>query len=300
MLKYVFPFLAALLLAPLAALHAAPNPSNRIAPGKEFVYKTSHGQPQKIEVYFPKDHDPAKERLPAVLLFHGGGWSGGNLVQFRYACDYFAKRGLVAATADYYMHSESERAALGPGGKRKRACVTDAVSALRWFKQHADELGIDPERIVLGGGSAGGHIAMMATLNRSLDDPSDPTNIDTSVVGFLLFNPAFTTKGRDNDDEVDVFTHLKPGIAPSLFMFGEKDAWKPASDELVPALRKSGAQAKMLVADGVGHSFWMQPEWYDCCLVECDHFLVSLGVLKGDALLRKPAHTDFNPEKSTP
>ena len=291
--------LTALLLATPAVLCAAPNPSNHIPPGKVFVYKTSHGQPQNIEVYFPKGHDPAKAKVPGVLLFHGGGWSGGDLSQFRYACDYFARRGLVAATANYYLHPKEEQKALGPGGKRKRVCVTDGISAIRWFKQHAGELGIDPKRIVLGGGSAGGHIAMMATLNRRLDDPSDPTNIDTSVIGFLLFNPAFTTKGRDNDDEVDVFTHLKPGIAPSLFMFGEKDAWKAASDELVPALRKSGAQAKMFVADGVSHSFWMRPEWYDCCLVECDRFLVSLGLLKGEALLRKPAGTDFNPQKSS-
>lgn len=57
--------------------------------------------------------------------------------------------------------------------------------------------------------------------------------------------------------------------------------------------------AALLVADGGGHSFWMQPEWYDCSLVECDRFLVSLGVLKGEPLLQKPASINFNPEKSS-
>ncbi len=287
-------------LASLDLLHAEPNPSNHIPPGKVFVYKTSHGQPQKIEVYFPKNFDPTKEKVPGVLLIHGGGWSGGDLSQFRYACEYFAKRGLVAATANYYMHNESERADLGPGGKRKRVCVTDGVSALRWFKQHAEELGIDPKRVVIGGGSAGGHIAMLATLNRGLDDSSDPKDIDTSVIGYLLFNPAFTADGGDHDDEVDIFKHLKPGIAPSLFMFGEQDPWKPAAEKLLPELRRTGARAELFVADGVGHSFWMQPKWYDCCLVECDRFLVSLGLLKGEPLVHKPSGTDFNPKKSSP
>jgi acetyl esterase/lipase len=277
----------------------APNFNGRTKPGKTFVYKTSHGQPQQWEVFFPKNHDPAKGKLPAVLFFHGGGWSGGTPDVFRYACDYFAKRGLVAATATYYMHSESEQKELGKGGQRKRVCVTDAVSAIRWFKQHAAELGIDPKRIVVGGASAGGHIAMLATLSRGLDDPSDPKDIDTSVVGYLLFNPAFTKKGADHDDEVDVFAHLKPGIAPSLFMFGDIDQWKPASDALVPALRKSGARVEMLVADNVGHSFWSLPEWYDCVLVECDRFLVSLGLLKGEPLVTKPASIDFNPHKTS-
>lgn len=44
----------------------------------------------------------------------------------------------------------------------------------------------------------------------------------------------------------------------------------------------------------------MQPKWYDCCLVESDRFLVSLGVLKGEALVHKPAGIDFNPQKSDP
>ena len=286
----------AALLLPAAALRAAP----QVQPGKEFTYKTSHGQPQRLEVYFPAKHDPRAAKVPGVLLFHGGGWAGGDRTQFRYVCGYFAKRGLVAATADYYMHPKEELKVLGPGGARKRVCVTDAASALRWFEQHADELGVDPQRIVVGGGSAGGHLAMLATLNRSLDDPLDPKGVDTAVVGYLLFNPAFTSKGRDRDEDVDVFAHLKPGIAPSLFLFGEKDGWKAASDELLSALRKLGAKASMLVADDEGHSFWRKPEWSDMCLVECDRFLVSLGVLKGEPLVSKPAGKDFNPQKSKP
>lgn len=292
--------ITAVLLAPLTMLHAEPNPSNRPATGKVFDYKTSHGQPQKMEIYFPKNFDPAKEKVPGILLFHGGGWSGGDLSQFRYACDYFAKRGLVAATANYYMHSEDERKALGPGGERKRVCVTDGVSALRWFKQHADELGIDPNRIVVGGGSAGGHIALLATLQRDLDDPADPKDIDTSVAGYLFFCSAFTTDGKDNDKLVDAFAQLKPGIAPSLFLFGEQDPWLPATEKLVPALRQTGARAELLVADNVGHMFFMKPGWYDCALVECDRFLVSLGVLSGEPLVHKPDGIDFDPQKSNP
>ena len=121
----------------------------------------------------------------------------------------------------------SPESSLGPGGKHNRACVTDAVSSIRWFKQHASELGVDPERVIGGGGSADGHLAMLATLNRGLDDPADPKGFNTSVPGYLLFNPAFTSKGRDPDDDVDVFAHLISWIAPSLFLLGETDAGKP-------------------------------------------------------------------------
>jgi len=297
-MKYIITLLT-LSLASLTVLQAQPNPGNSTSPGKVFVYKTSHGQPQKMEVYFPEIHGSGTSKVPGVLLFHGGGWKGGDLNQFRYACAYFAKRGLVAATANYYMNSEDETKALPQGASRKRVCVTDAVSALRWFKQHADELGIDPNRIVVGGGSAGGHIPLLASLQRDLDDPADPKGIDTSVLGYLFFCSAFTTDGKDNDKSVDAFAQLKPGIAPSLFLFGEQDPWLPATEKLVPALRKTGARAELLVADKVGHMFFMKPGWYDCALVECDRFLVSLGLLSGEPLVHKPAGIDFNPKKSS-
>jgi len=98
---------------------------------------------------------------------------------------------------------------------------------------------------------------------------------------------------------VDAFAQLKPGIAPSLFLFGEQDPWLPATEKLVPALRKTGASAHLLVADNVGHMFFMKPSWYDCALVECDRFLVKLGVLSGEPLVHKPASMDFDPKKSS-
>jgi acetyl esterase len=291
--------LLGVLLVPLAALNAEPSPNVHVAPGKVYVYKTSHGQPQKMEIYFPETHGKGTNKVPGVLLFHGGGWSGGDLSQFRYACQYFAKRGLVAATANYYMNREAETKALPHGVSRKEVCVTDGVSALRWFKQHADELGIDPKRVVIGGGSAGGHIALLATLQRDLDDPADPKGIDTSVLGYLFFCSAFTTDGKDNDSKVDAFAHLRPGIPPSLFLFGEQDPWLPATEKLVPALRKTGAHAELLVADKVGHMFFMNPKWYDTALTECDRFLISLGVLSGEPLVHKPAGVDFDSKKSS-
>ena len=159
--------------------------------GKPYIYKHSAGKPRQMEIYFPPGHDPAKAKVPGVILFHGGSWSGGNLNQFRVACAYFASRGLVCATAEYQMLNAADAKNLPAGETKKRVCVTDAKSAIRWFKQHADELGIDPQRIIAGGGSAGGHISALATMNPGLNDPADPKDIDTSVVAYLWFNPAF-------------------------------------------------------------------------------------------------------------
>ncbi|MFM8981906.1 MAG: alpha/beta hydrolase, partial [Spartobacteria bacterium] len=197
--------------------------------GKLYLYKHSGGESREMEVFFPPNHDPAKSRAPGLILFHGGNWKGGSLAQFRIACAYFASRGMVCATASYRMLPNAEAKILPPGESRKRVCVTDAKSAIRWFKQHARELGFDPERLVVGGASAGGHISALATLNPGLNDPVDPEGIDTRALAFLWFNPAFSPDDA-NDPEINVQRHLAADLPPALVFFGDKDPWKKGWD----------------------------------------------------------------------
>src|SRR5437763_853464 len=73
---------------------------------------------------FPAIGSLQRTRRRGVILFHGGGWSGGNLEQFRHACKYLASRGLVAATANYRMLRKDEPGKLPPGESKKRVCIT--------------------------------------------------------------------------------------------------------------------------------------------------------------------------------
>lgn len=267
---------------------AAPSERAAKTPGKSFVYKHSGGKPQEMEIYFPSDWEPAKRKVPGVILFHGGGWSGGTLDQFRHAGHYLASRGLVAATANYRMLTRAERGTLPAAESFKRVCITDAKSAIRWFKQKADELGIDPARIITGGGSAGGHIAVLATLNPGLNDPADPAGIDTSVAAYLLFNPAFDPKDH-GDRDVDVLAHLTAKLPPAILFFGTKDQWKAGSEAALRRLAELGNQsAEMWLADEQGHSFFNRPPWQDITLHAADRFLVEHGFLQGPPTLPAP------------
>jgi len=258
-------------------------------PGKEFIYKHSSGKPQALEVYFPDGHDPAKAKVPCVLLFHGGGWSSGDLSTFRYDCQYFASRGLVAATANYYMVPKDERKKLPAGTSRKSFCITDAKSAIRWMKQHAVELGIDPTRIIVGGGSAGGHISILSTINLGLNDPADPKEFDTSVAAYLLFNPALSAADAKYP-EVDALNYLKAGFPPAIVFFGTEDKWKNGWDTAYRKLKTFGAgdRINLRLAEGESHAFFNKQPWKDLTIIEADRFLVSLGLLKGEPTL-KPA-----------
>ncbi len=269
---------------PGGAAAAAP----KTEPGKVFVYKQSAGKPQEMEVYFPKDWTPSN-RVPGILLFHGGSWTGGTLDQFRYACRYFATRGLVAATANYRMLPKSEQKGLTAGESYKRVCVTDAKTAIRWFKQHAGELGIDPKRVITGGGSAGGHVSVLATTTPGLDDPSDPPGFDTSVVAYVLFNPAFHETDA-GDPPIDVLRHLRADLPPAIMFFGTDDGWKKGADAALAKLKVLGnTTTEMWLAKGQAHSFFNKPPWQDITLAAADRFLVRLGLLKGDCTLPAPA-----------
>jgi acetyl esterase len=257
--------------------------------GKPYIYKESAGKPRQMEIYFPPNHDPAKAKVPGMILFHGGSWTGGSLGQFRIACAYFASRGLVCATAEYQMLSKPDAAKLPSGETRKRVCVTDAKSAIRWFKQHAGELGIDPQRIITGGGSAGGHISALATMNPGLNDPADPKDIDTSVVAYLWFNPAFATDD-DKDPEIDILRHLKADLPPAIAFFGDKDPWKKGWDTAHAKWKSLGTKTiDLQIATGQSHSFFNNGPWQTVTLIAADQFLVKQGLLTGEPTKTMPA-----------
>jgi len=125
-------------------------------PAKSYVYKHSGGKPRELDVFFPPNHNPSQARVPGVVLFHGGAWVSGNRTRLRPICQYLASRGLVAVTVDYQMLSQKDAAALPQPETCKRVCITDAKSAIRWTREHAAELGIDPQKIITGGARPAG------------------------------------------------------------------------------------------------------------------------------------------------
>ena len=287
--------LTALLLGSLCGPSSAAEPPSKAQvngpAGKPSIYKTSAGKERRMEIFFPPNHDPAKSKVPGLILFHGGAWLGGTLSEFRNTCAYFASRGLVCATAEYQMlkMSKAEAANLPDGESHKRVCVIDAKSAIRWFKQHAGELGVDPARIITGGTSAGGHISALATLNPGLKDPADLKDIDTRPVAFLWFNPAFSPEDA-NDPEIDVQRHLRGNLPPTLVFFGDDDPWKKGWDAVHANTRSKGIKTvELQLAPGQDHGFFNKDPWQTVTLLAADRFLSRFGLLNGGPSKKMPA-----------
>lgn len=275
----------------LSSLDAGPVTSADAPEGKVHIYKGEGDTAREMEIFFPKNHDPTAKDVPGIIMFHGGGWGGGHRKQFRYLCHYFSTRGLVATTVTYKLASKAGTGKANGTGSRKRVCITDAKSAIRWFKQNADELGIDPRRIIAGGGSAGGHISLLATTNPGLNDPGDPKGFDTTVAAYLLFNPALGAADA-KDPEVDFLQHLKADLPPAIVFFGSEDKWLANGWNAATAKMSSlnmEDPVDVRIADGQGHGFFNRQPWTDITLIEADRFLKALGHLKGEPTLDMPA-----------
>mgnify|MGYP001968553963 FL=1 len=259
--------------------------SDDIPEGKIYTYKEEDGVTREMEIHFPKDHDAATELVPGIIMFHGGGWGGGKRDQFRYLCHYFADRGLVAATVSYRLATKADNGK----GSRKRVCITDAKSAIRWYKNNAETLGVDPQRIIAGGGSAGGHVSLLATTNPELNDPQDNRKHDTSVVAYLLFNPALGMADA-KDSEVDFLQHIRPDFSPAIVFFGSEDekwlkGWNAAYEKMQLLNIHS---VEVWIAEDQEHSFFNKQPWQDMTIRASDEFLKDLGLIKGEPTLVPP------------
>ena len=254
---------------------------------KKYVYKTSGGKPRGIEVFFPEDHDPAAKKTPGIILFHGGNWTDGSPAEFHDVCRSFAGRGLVAATVDYRMllpHGPEKDKDPETGLTRKQVCVRDAKSAIRWFKEYADALGVDPKRVIAGGGSAGGHIAVLASTTPDLDDPLDTPGVDTSVAASMLWAPA-CTEADASDPPIDARRHVGKNFAPSVVFFGTEDSWLRHWKNLTQySIRpRGGAEPVVWYAQGGDHGVFGKPNWRAATIAAADRFLVDRGFLVGES-----------------
>ena len=128
-----------------------------IPDAKVEVYKTIGDSRLNLYIFNPPESAPSARRA-AIVFFFGGGWESGSPVQFAAQCRNIASLGMVAITADYRVLSRQHSTIVDS--------VRDAKSAIRYVRENAARLGIDPQRIAAGGGSAGGHLAAASGLRQ--------------------------------------------------------------------------------------------------------------------------------------
>ena len=117
---------------------------------EQVLYKKVDTTQLYLTVYRSTLKEPNK-KTPAIIFFFGGGWNNGTVKQFEPQAKYFIQRGVTCILADYRV---KERQNATPFES-----LQDAKSAIRFIRAEANELNIDPTKIIASGGSAGGHLA---------------------------------------------------------------------------------------------------------------------------------------------
>ena len=256
---------------------------------KPFVYKKTKQADLAIHVHFPADWKKEDKR-PAIVFFFGGGWTNGTVKQFEPQASYLASRGMVAARADYRVKSRHD---VTPD-----SCVQDAKSAVRWLRQNAVMLGIDPDRIVSSGGSAGGHIAA-CTACPGLDAEGEDLKISSRPNAMILFNPVLRFDGEaglmqriGNDEKlgkaISPTLHVTKDTPPTLLFYGKEDRLLKQGEEFMAKSKEVSHKADIFLAEGVGHGFFNGSPWKEKTLLQADEFLISLGYLTGKPTIKVP------------
>ncbi len=272
---------------------------------RQEVYKTIDDLELKLWIFNPDGH-AAHDRRPAIVFFFGGGWNSGTPAQFEPQCRYLADQGMVAMVADYRVRSRHGTPAV--------KCVEDGKSAVRWIRQHADRLGIDPDRIVAAGGSAGGHVAACTGVVPGLDDPRESSQISSVPNALALFNPALMLAplqgvSIDNDrldglnsragidpQRISPIHHIRALLPPTIIFHGDRDTTVPyASVQQYAKLAvATNNRCELATYHGYGHGFFNPGrqgnpgEAYRLTLHRLHQFLKSLGYLDSDPAIAIP------------
>ena len=267
------------------------------------VYKTIGDVELKLHVFEPPERQ-SKEPLPAIVFFFGGGWVGGTPTQFYHQCDYLASRGMMAISAEYRVGSRH--------GTTPFECVADGKSAIRWVRANAARLGVNPDKIVASGGSAGGHVAACTGVIDGLDEESENSNISSKPNALVLFNPAVDllefAKKRPSDErfkrarEISPLQHITRADPPCIIFHGTADSTVPfdSVERFNIAMKEAGILCRLVPFEGKGHGFFnygreKDNDSFKKTIAETDRFLTSLGFLKAVSKPGQPQKKQINP-----
>lgn len=260
---------AALLAISLNTSAADPVVPENVLFERNIEFANPDGQHLQLNIARPKN---ATGLMPAVVCIHGGGFRAGSREGYNKLCLTLAENGFVAATVSYRLAPKYQFP----------AAVHDTKAAVRWLRMNAKKFSVDPDRIGVTGGSAGGHLAQFLGVTAGLKEfegdqnagassqvacvvnvygPSDFTksygkSVDAHLVLPLWLGGDLQT-ARANHIRSSPLNWVTPAAAPTLLIHGTEDKYV-AHEQAVwmrDRLVASGVSAELLTLAGAGHGF---------------------------------------------
>lgn len=255
------------------------------------IYKTVQGLHLEAHIFRPDNFDDSK-KYPALAAFHGGGWIAGHASWTFGSARHAAENGLIGVAIEYRLSNRSDITPI--------EAMEDTRDAIRWLRQHADSLNIDPDKIVGKGLSAGGHLINAISV---LPDTASNTQFSSIPNVLVLVSPAIDTQddyfkslllGRVNPGTLSPLENLKEGqnMPKTLILQGRTDRLTPTkyAEAFKSKMDTFNYECQLKIYEGCGHLFtpshlddtgWPQsdPEIVKLANQEQVRFLKELGYI---------------------
>jgi acetyl esterase len=259
------------------------------------TYKTVNGFILKAHIFYPENMVKG-ERRPAIVIFHGGGWNGGNPSWAFEKTKHYRDLGMIAIAAQYRLSNREDITAI--------EAMSDARDLIKWMRLKSDSLGISPDSIVACGWSAGAHLAASTAI---FSDSLNINHINSIPNALILESPAISlmTPDKGKEWEYAVFgpdisvssanpvEHIHAGLPPTIILQGRDDTVTPleGAQSFHDKSIANGNYCEIWIYDKVGHLFtpnylddsgWPQPdkEIQKQADTKADEFLIKFGYIK--------------------
>ena len=239
----------------------------------------------KLDVFSPKNAN----KLPALIMIHGGGWRSGNKSMEVPLAQLIAARGFVTVAVEYQLSLEAPYP----------AAVHNIKAAIRWIKSNANRYGIDTNKIAISGTSAGGQLAaLIGTTNniRMLEGTLGSVGTTSTihaiididgVINFLAPSSLNLPRKSDSADiawlggnylqqpeiwkEASAANWANEKTVPMLFINSGFSRFHAGQDELIGSLKEWGVYHEVYQFNVKIHPFWLFHPWAD----ETANYMVS-------------------------
>ncbi len=250
--------------------------SPRVELREGVVYGRVGDRELRTDVFIPPGLEPG-QRVPAVVLLHGGAWIVGEPKQLRGYGFLIAREGVMCIAPEYRLAKSDDPSSRWP------AQLHDVKAAVRWLRANADTLPVDPDRIIASGNSAGSHLALMLAATGDIADLEGDVGspgFSSALQGVVsLYGISRIAKGSPMladavgklfgpDAPASAYAGASPiGLVgthwpPTVLMHSNLDDLVPVRQtiDLYEALRDVGVSCELHIYDAQPHAFDAEPK----------------------------------------
>lgn len=261
-------------------------------------YREVDGVELHIDAFLPGNS--AQNPATAIMLVHGGGWRSGSKSHFYAMANLLVQKGYAVFMPEYRLSDEAKY----PHG------MIDLNHALVWIRANAKQFNIDANRIAIGGGSSGGHMAALLgnTANKNwyrqgienhdsrvfaivdLDgvlDFTTPLGLsyenkkgDSSAAG-LWFGGSYE-KAKDKWHQASTAKHIHPGSPPLLVISSGQLRFTTGKEETFEKLSAYNIDHEYYQFDNIIHTFWLFQPYLSTTVEKVDKFLQKQVSISND------------------